>query len=180
MMVTVTRPPAADAMAPMAFFDRDGVLNEEVDYAFRIDQIVWVEGAFAAVRRLNRFGYRVVVVTNQSGVGRGYYTEDDVRSLHGQMNRIMLENGARIDAFYYSPHHPEAALAAYRADHEDRKPRPGMLLKAMRDFPTERERSFLVGDRETDIQAAAAAGVRGFLFEGGNLDAFIAGQLGRP
>ncbi len=120
MTVTMTRPPAADAMAPMAFFDRDGVLNEEADYAFRIDQIVWVEGAFAAVRRLNLLGYRVVVVTNQSGVGRGYYTEDDVRSLHGQMNRIMLENGARIDAFYYSPHHPEAALAAYRADHDDR------------------------------------------------------------
>ncbi|MDP3255179.1 HAD family hydrolase [Bosea sp. (in: a-proteobacteria)] len=163
----------------MAFFDRDGVLNEEVDYAFRIDQIVWVEGAFAAIRRVNMLGYRVVVVTNQSGVGRGYYTEDDVRSLHRQMNRIMIENGARIDAFYYSPHHPEAALAAYRTDHEDRKPRPGMLLKAMRDFPTERARSFLVGDRPTDIQAAAAAGVRGFLFEGGDLDAFIAGQLGR-
>ncbi|WP_248310781.1 D-glycero-alpha-D-manno-heptose-1,7-bisphosphate 7-phosphatase [Bosea vaviloviae] len=171
--MTMVAMPEAGALAPMVFFDRDGVLNEEVDYAFRIDQIVWVQGAFAAVRRLNQLGYRVVVVTNQSGVGRGFYTEEDVRILHVEMNRIMAENGARIDAFYYAPHHPQANVAAYRVDHEDRKPRPGMLLKAMQAFPTQMQRSFLIGDRMTDLEAAKAAGVAGFLFKGGDLDAFV-------
>lgn len=171
--MTMVAMPEAGALAPMVFFDRDGVLNEEVDYAFRIDQIVWVQGAFAAVRRLNQLGYRVVVVTNQSGVGRGFYTEEDVRVLHVEMNRIMAENGARIDAFYYAPHHPQATVAAYRVDHEDRKPRPGMLLKAMKAFPTQMQRSFLIGDRATDLEAAKAAGVAGFLFKGGDLDGFV-------
>jgi D-glycero-D-manno-heptose 1,7-bisphosphate phosphatase len=173
MTLTMAAIPEAGAPAPMVFFDRDGVLNQDVDYAFHIDQIVWVKGAFAAVRRLNQLGYRVVVVTNQSGVGRGFYTEEDVRVLHVEMARVMAQNGARIDAFYYAPHHPEATVAAYRADHEDRKPRPGMLLKAMQAFPTEKRRSFLIGDRTTDLDAAKAAGVAGFLFKGGDLDAFV-------
>lgn len=172
-MIVTSTVPEPNATAPMAFFDRDGVLNEDVDYAYRIDQIVWVKGAFAAVRRLNGLGYRVVVVTNQSGVGRGFYTEQDVRALHGEMARIMAENGARIDAFYYAPHHPDAAVAPYRIDHEDRKPRPGMLLKALQAFPTEMKRSFLIGDRATDLEAAKAAGVAGFLFKGGDLDGFV-------
>lgn len=171
--MTMAAMPEAGALAPMVFFDRDGVLNEDVDYAFRIDQIIWVQGAFAAVRRLNELGYRVVVVTNQSGVGRGFYTEEDVRVLHVEMNRIMAENGARIDAFYYAPHHPQATVRAYRVDHEDRKPRPGMLLKAMQAFPTQMQRSFLIGDRATDLEAAKAAGVAGFLFKGGDLDLFV-------
>lgn len=171
--MTMAAMPEAGALAPMVFFDRDGVLNEDVDYAFRIDQIVWVQGAFAAVRRLNQLGYRVVVVTNQSGVGRGFYTEEDVRVLHVEMNRIMAENGARIDAFYYAPHHPQATVPAYCVDHEDRKPRPGMLLKAMKAFPTQMQRSFLIGDRATDLEAAKAAGVAGFLFKGGDLDGFV-------
>ncbi|HEY5795488.1 MAG TPA: HAD family hydrolase [Bosea sp. (in: a-proteobacteria)] len=157
----------------MVFLDRDGVLNEDIEYAYRIDQIIWVEGAFSAVRRLNLLGYRAVVVTNQSGVGRGFYNEEDVRALHAEMNRIMAANGARIDAFYYAPHHPDATVAAYRTDHEDRKPRPGMLLKAMQAFPTQMQRSFLIGDRASDLEAAKAAGVAGFLFKGGDLDAFV-------
>ncbi len=173
MTATTIAPPASGALAPMVFLDRDGVLNEDVDYAYRIDQIVWVKGAFAAVRRLNELGYRAVVVTNQSGVGRGFYTEEDVRVLHVEMNRIMAQNGARIDAFYYAPHHPDATLAAYRVDHEDRKPRPGMLLKAMQDFATDKPRSLLIGDRMTDLEAAKAADVAGFLFKGGDLDLFV-------
>lgn len=173
MTLTMPAAPQPGAIAPMVFFDRDGVLNEDVDYAYRIDQIAWVKGAFAAVRRLNRLGYRAVVVTNQSGVGRGFYTEEDVRLLHVEMARIMAENGARIDAIYYAPYHPEATVAAYRIDHEDRKPRPGMLLKALLAFPTDTQRSFLIGDRSTDIEAAKAAGVAGFRFKGGDLDAFV-------
>ena len=172
-MVAITMAPQPGALAPMVFFDRDGVLNEDVDYAYRIDQIVWVKGAFAAVRRLNGLGYRIVVVTNQSGVGRGFYTEEDVRVLHVEMAGIMAENGARIDAFYYAPHHPQATVPAYCIDHEDRKPRPGMLLKAMQAFPTDRQRSFLIGDRMTDLEAAKAAGVAGFLFKGGDIDGFV-------
>lgn len=175
--MTVAAAPQPGAVAPMVFLDRDGVLNEDVEYAYRIDPIIRVDGAFSAVRRLNLLGYRAVVVTNQSGVGRGFYSEEDVRALHAEMSRIMAANGARIDAFYYAPHHPDAAVSAYRADHEDRKPRPGMLLKAMQDFPTEVQRSFLIGDRASDLAAAKAAGVSGFLFRGGDLDAFVADCL---
>ncbi|WP_054143618.1 HAD family hydrolase [Bosea sp. AAP35] len=166
-------PPPESATAPMVFLDRDGVLNEEVNYAFRLDQITWVEGAFSAVRRLNQLGYRAVVVTNQSGIARGFYTEEDVRVLHVEMARIMADNGARIDAFYYAPHHPDATIAAYRVDHEDRKPRPGMLLKALQAFPTDMQRTFLIGDRATDLEAAKAAGIAGFLFKDGRLDVFV-------
>jgi len=168
---------APAAPRPAAFLDRDGVINIDHGYVVRPEDLAFVTGAPAAIRRLNKAGYAVVVVTNQSGVARGYFTEDDVARFHDHMRAELARHGARIDAIYTAPHHPEATVAAYRDDHPDRKPRPGMLLKAFAELPIEKEGSFLVGDKASDIAAAQAAGIPGHLFAGGDLDAFIGGVL---
>ena len=170
---------ASSKLQPIAFLDRDGVLNEDTGYLVEPAHLTWIEGAFDAVARLHETGYRVVVVTNQSGVARGFYTEDDVQRLHHWMGREIARRGGKISAFYYCPYLPDAPVARYSSDHPDRKPRPGMLLKAVRDFPADLQKSFMIGDKETDMEAAAAFGVQGFLFKGGNLDAFVQGCLAR-
>ena len=162
---------------PAAFLDRDGVLNHDRGYIHRPDDFVWVDGAQAAVRRLNDEGYRVFVVTNQAGVARGLYSEADIGALHGWVGAELARAGARIDAFYHCPHHPDFGPPEYRRECDCRKPAPGMLLKAMADFPVEAARSFLIGDRETDIGAARAAGVAGHLFSGGSLLCFLDGVM---
>jgi D,D-heptose 1,7-bisphosphate phosphatase len=154
---------------PAAFLDRDGVLNRDDGYVHRPDQIVWVEGAIDAVRWLNDRGYYVFVVTNQAGVAHGYYSEDHVHELHRWMQQQLQQHGAHIDAFEHSPFHPEGAVEAYRRDSELRKPQPGMLIKLQHEWTTDPARSFLVGDRDSDIAAARAAGVPGHLFAAGNL-----------
>jgi D-glycero-D-manno-heptose 1,7-bisphosphate phosphatase len=117
----------------------------------------------------------VIVVTNQSGVGRGYYTEAEMHDLHRRMAEELAEAGARIDAFYFAPQHPEAPSEAYRhPDPPDRKPNPGMILRALAEWPIDKARSVLVGDKPSDMQAAARAGVRGLLFPGGDLQRFLA------
>lgn len=168
---------APAARRPAAFLDRDGVINIDHGYVVRPEDLAFVSGAPAAIRRLNEAGYCVVVVTNQSGVARGYFTEADVARFHDHMRAELAKHGARIDAIYTAPHHPDATVAAYRADHPDRKPRPGMLLKAFAELPIKKEGSFLVGDKPSDIAAAKAAGIPGHLFESGDLDAFIAAVL---
>lgn len=168
---------ASPELQPIVFLDRDGVLNEDTGYLVKSADLAWIEGAFEAVARLHKSGYRVVVVTNQSGVARGFYTEDDVQRLHHWMDLEIAGHGGRISAFYYCPYLPDAPIAQYRSDHPDRKPRPGMLLKAVREFPADLSKSFMIGDKETDMEAAAALGVPGFLFKGGNLDVFVQGCL---
>ena len=164
---------------PAAFLDRDGVLNVDLGYLSRVEDLQWIEGAPEAVRRLNEAGYLVIVATNQSGIGRGYYDEAAMEVLHLAMRERLAESGARLDAIYFCPLHPEAEIERYRhPDPPDRKPNPGMLLKAMRDFPIDASRSFMIGDKDSDMQAARRAGVQGHLFEGGNLDAFVAKLVG--
>ncbi len=157
---------------PALFFDRDGVLNVDTGYPHRPDQIEWVPGAAEAVRRANEAGFYVFVVTNQAGVARGFYSEDDVRALHGWMNDELQKAGAHIDRFAFCPTHPDGVVAPYVRRDPRRKPNPGMLLELMDDFPVDKARSFLIGDRDSDLQAAAGAGVQGHLFEGGDLAAF--------
>lgn len=166
------------SLRPALFLDRDGVLNEDQGFVHRWEDFRWVEGAPEAIAAFNRAGWLVIVVTNQSGVGRGYYTEDDMHALHRRIGEELTKIDARIDAFYFCPHHPEALQETYRhADPPDRKPNPGMILRALADFPIDRERSLLVGDKLSDMEAARRAGVRALLFQGGDLAAFLAAEL---
>ena len=126
----------------------------------------------SAVKAFNDRGAYVFVVTNQSGVARGYYTEADVHALHDWMNSQLAAHGAHIDAFMHCPHHPEGTVVPYIGTSPLRKPAPGMILELMRTWPVKPEGSFLIGDKHADLDAAKAAGVRGFLFTGGDLAAF--------
>ena len=164
-------------LRPAAFLDRDGVINVDHGYTYKPEELEFIDGAPAAIRRLNEAGYQVVVVTNQSGVARGYYTELDVDRFHAHMQAELAKVGARIDAFYSCPYHPEGIVAAYRVDHPDRKPKPGMILRALADLPIDAERSFLIGDLPSDMAAAAAANISGHRFPGGDLDDFVVGVL---
>jgi len=159
---------------PALFLDRDGVLNEDQGFVHRWEDFRWIAGARETVAAFNRAGWLVIVVTNQSGVGRGYYTEADMHVLHDRMQADLAEAGARIDAFYHAPQHPDSPSAVYR--HPDpplRKPNPGMILQALSDWPIDREASLLVGDKPSDLEAASRAGVRAVLFEGGDLQVFL-------
>lgn len=146
--------------------DRDGVLNFDSGYVHSPEEFQWIPGALQAVKQCRAAGYLVLVATNQSGVGRGYYDEKAVRRLHRWMNRQLGEKGGRISSFYFCPHHPDVGCSC-------RKPAPGLFLRAIRDWRLDTERSFSVGDSDRDIAASAAAGIRGFQFSGGNLAKFM-------
>jgi D-glycero-D-manno-heptose 1,7-bisphosphate phosphatase len=157
---------------PALFLDRDGVINVDKGYVSRIEDFEWVDGAAETIAAFNRRGWYVFVVTNQSGIARNYYTEADMQTLHDWMQAELAKTGAHIDQIYYCPYHAEGENPAYRKNSFDRKPKPGMLLRAMSDFPVKREFSFMIGDKDADMEAARAAGVAGFLFTGGNLSTF--------
>jgi D-glycero-D-manno-heptose 1,7-bisphosphate phosphatase len=165
---------AVPALRPALFLDRDGVLNVDQGYVHRWEDFRWMPGAREAVAAANRADWLVIVVTNQSGVGRGYYTEADMHALHARMAEELAEVGGHLDAVYFCPQHPDAAQDCYRhPDPPDRKPNPGMLLRALADLPIDRERSLLVGDKASDMEAARRAGIRGLRFRGGDLAAFL-------
>lgn len=160
-------------LRPAAFLDRDGVLIEDVGYPHRGDQLRLVPGAVEAVKRLNDAGYLCIVVTNQSGVARGYFTEERMHAFNALLVDRLAEAGARIEAVYACPFHAEGVVADYvHPDHPDRKPNPGMLLRAIADYGVDPARSLMIGDQPLDLEAARRAGVPGHLFPGGDLDAF--------
>jgi D,D-heptose 1,7-bisphosphate phosphatase len=158
---------------PAVFFDRDGVLNEELDYVGSVDRFHWIAGAREAVRRCNDRGRLVFVVTNQAGVAHGYYGEGDVRALHAHMQAELAAIGAHVDDFRYCPFHPEGKVEEYRGASGHRKPEPGMLLDLMAEWRVDRAASLLIGDRPSDLEAAARAGLRAKLFDGGDLRDFV-------
>ena len=143
------------------------MLNHDHGYVGSAARFHWIDGARKAVKALNDAGFFVFVVTNQAGVAHGYYTEDDVRIVHEHMTADLAEVGAHIDDFRYCPDHPDGKVSSYSRISDWRKPEPGMLLDLMKHWPFVPAASFVIGDREHDLAAAAAAGVRGYLFPGG-------------
>ncbi|MGI4818797.1 MAG: D-glycero-alpha-D-manno-heptose-1,7-bisphosphate 7-phosphatase [Janthinobacterium lividum] len=164
---------------PAAFLDRDGVLIHDCGYPHRPDQLQMMEGASAAVKRLSDAGYVIVLVTNQSGIARGYFDENTMHAFHDLMQAELAKGGAKLDAIYFCPFHKVAVEARYEhPDHPDRKPNPGMLLRAAKDHDLDLSNaSLMIGDNVSDMQAAANAGVRGYHFHGGDLDEFVASIL---
>lgn len=153
---------------PAVFLDRDGVLIVEAEYLSEVARVQLVPGAAAAVRRLNDAGLPVVVVTNQSGVARGYFPESRVGEVHEHIAGLLqLEADARIDRFDYCPFHPTEGVGEYRRDTDCRKPKPGMLVRTAAELGLDLERSWMVGDRRSDLEAGAAAGCRTILVQTG-------------
>jgi D-glycero-D-manno-heptose 1,7-bisphosphate phosphatase len=152
---------------PAIFLDRDGVVIEDAHYLSSPDQARLVPGAADAIAALNRSGWPVVIVTNQSGVARGYFTPETVHAVHEHLSEQLAGYGARIEAFYFCPHFPTAEVAAYRTECLCRKPKPGMLLRAAEELNLDLDRSWMVGDRASDLEAGAAAGARTVLVRTG-------------
>lgn len=158
---------------PAVFFDRDGVLVVDHGYTYRLQDLQWTPGAREGIKLCKQAGYWVFVVTNQSGISRGLYSEPDVSAFHDAMQKDLQVVGTQIDDFRYCPHHPDALRAEYRCDCECRKPKPGMITRLIQTWPIEREKSFLIGDKLSDIEAASAAGIAGYLYRSGPLDEFL-------
>lgn len=158
---------------PAVFFDRDGVLNRDHGYTYRQQDFQWMPGAIETIRYFNELGYYVFVVTNQSGVARGYYTEQDIAILHDFMNRELMQKGGHIDGFYYCPHHPQGKVEKYNMICNCRKPAAGMLIQALEEWNVDVEKSLLIGDKISDLQAAEAVGIKGYLFADENVYDFV-------
>jgi D-glycero-D-manno-heptose 1,7-bisphosphate phosphatase len=154
-------------MKPAVFLDRDGTMLEEAGYLDRLERLVFFPFAVDAIRLLNRGGCAVVVITNQSGVGRGLYEEEFVRRAHEVVAERVTAGGGRIDGFYYCPHHPLAEIERYRRVCDCRKPGPGMLRRAATELDLDLSRSIAIGDKWTDVQAGVAAGGGGILVRTG-------------
>ena len=155
------------AKRPAVFLDRDGTLVEEAGYLDRLERLVFFPYSVDAVRLLNRAGFAVVIVTNQAGIARGIFKESFVAEAHQHISDRLAAGGARVDAFYYCPHHPEAVIDAFRKDCDCRKPQPGMLTRAANDLDLDLSASFVVGDRWHDLEAGRRVGARGILVRTG-------------
>jgi D-glycero-D-manno-heptose 1,7-bisphosphate phosphatase len=141
------------------FLDRDGVINVDHHYIFRPDQFEVIEGVFDALHRAQALGFALIVVTNQSGIARGYFSQAQYLALETHMRSVFAEQGIALDGIYHCPHHPGGSVAEFTIACDCRKPEPGMILQAAREHDIDLARSVLVGDKESDIAAATAAGV---------------------
>lgn len=145
---------------PALFLDRDGVINIDHAYVSKQEDFEFVDGIFELCRSAKKLGFLICVVTNQAGIGRGYYTEEDFLELTNWMCSVFSEEGCEIDKVYFCPTHPVHGVGEYKTDSQYRKPRPGMILQAVQEFDIDLTKSILVGDKETDIQAGIAAGIK--------------------
>ena len=149
------------------FLDRDGVINVDVNYAHMPEQIRFVDGIFDFCSSAKALGYKLIVITNQAGIGRGYYSEETFHGLMQWMFEQFEENNAPLDAYYFCPHHPEHGVGDYKKHCHCRKPQPGMITQAAREWDIDLKASLLIGDKQSDIDAAINAGIPNYLlFEG--------------
>ncbi|MFT6978203.1 MAG: D-glycero-D-manno-heptose 1,7-bisphosphate phosphatase [Shewanella psychromarinicola] len=147
-------------MNKAVFLDRDGVINKDNGYVHIVDDFEYIDGVFEACLALKQMGYLLVVVTNQSGIARGMYSEDDFHHLTEWMDWNFADKGVELDGIYYCPHHPEKGLGEYKQDCDCRKPKPGMLIDAAQFLKIDLSQSVMVGDKADDIRAARAAGLK--------------------
>ncbi|MCK6543850.1 HAD family hydrolase [bacterium] len=165
---------------PAVFFDRDGTLNVEKNYLYRPEDFEWISGAQEAVHLLNEAGFLVFVITNQAGVARGFYSEQDVNRLHDFMADQLEQKKAHMDAFFYCPHHPEGTIPEYTKLCDCRKPASGMIRQALMRFDIDLNTSFVVGDYKSDIELANREAIRSVLVKTGHgqktLDAMSTGS----
>ena len=152
--------------AKAVFLDRDGTINVEKNYMFKTEEFEYNEGALKALRRLNDAGYLLVVITNQSGIARGYYTEQDYYKVDNWMKKDLLSRGIMISASYYCPHHPEAIVSRYRCKCKCRKPGTELFHKAQEELNIDMDLSFAIGDRMRDLAICYESGVKGILLSG--------------
>jgi len=150
-------------MVPGLFLDRDGTINEEVDFLSSPHHVRILPHAAEAIREANALGFKVIVVSNQSGVARGIFTEKELAEVNAKVLELLERDGAHIDALYYCPNHPDGTVAPYNIDSDCRKPKTGMLMRGVKEFNIDLSRSFMVGDRATDIQAGNNAGATSIL-----------------
>lgn len=144
---------------PGLFLDRDGVINQDLDYVHRREDFKFIDGIFDLCREARRLGYWIFVITNQAGIGRGYYSEDQFLELTAWMKSVFRSEGAEIDAVYFCPFHPKHGMGKYKKDADCRKPKPGMILQAAEEFEVDLSCSVLVGDKPSDMEAGKAAGI---------------------
>lgn len=150
-------------MDKIIFLDRDGTMNEEVNYLYKPEDLRILPGVAEAIGLLRSAGYRIVVVTNQAGVARGYYTCQDVEALHQYLNEQLKKEGAWVDHFFYCPHHPVHGLGIYQKECDCRKPGTGMFAMAEQYYEIDRSRSYMIGDKLLDVEAGNRYGVKGIL-----------------
>lgn len=167
-------------LRPAVFFDRDGVLNQDLGYVGEIERFHWTRTAVAAVKLVNARGYLAFVVSNQSGVARGFYDGAAVRALHEHMQRELRAHGAHLDDIRFCPHHPDGTVEPYAMTCSCRKPEAGMLLDLIAAWRVDAARSLLVGDKPSDLAAARAAGIPAIFFDGSDLEALLRAHLPGP
>ena len=158
-------------------FDRDGTLNVDTGYLYRTEEFRWMPEAPEVLKWLCDKGLKVYVITNQSGIARGYFTLQDLEKLHNFMNDDLAKYGAKIEKFYFCPHLRDGIVAEFALDCDCRKPRPGLVLRCLKENGLRAEECILIGDKERDLECAAAAGVAGYLYSGGSLWDFVRGII---
>jgi D-glycero-D-manno-heptose 1,7-bisphosphate phosphatase len=150
------------------FLDRDGVLIKEVNYLSSPDQVHIFSETISALKLLKKINYKIIVITNQAGVARGYFSEENIAEVHAEINKQLAKYNLYIDAYYYCPHHPKGTVEGYNIDCDCRKPNPKLILQAVKDFNIDLEKSFMIGDKISDLLAAKNAGCRAALVKTGH------------
>ncbi len=154
-------------MNKAVFLDRDGTVNEEVGYLRNLEDLRLIAGAGPAIKRLNDAGLLVVLVTNQSGIARGYFSESLLHEIHGRLEQMLRDEGARLDAIYYCPHHPSAGNSHYTRECDCRKPGTGLIDRASLDLDIDVRQSYVIGDKWSDVELGQRAGAHSILVRTG-------------